>query len=52
MLRKDGGAHFSDGRMVITDGYAIGPDCLVWARHTQLKNDRKATEKETTGRLE
>jgi hypothetical protein len=45
MLRKDGGARLSAGLMVITDGYAIGPDCFAWARHTQLDKERKAREK-------
>jgi hypothetical protein len=37
MLRKDGGARLSAGLMVITDGYAIGPDCIAWARRTRLE---------------
>jgi hypothetical protein len=52
MLRKDGGAWLSAGLMVIIDGYAIGPDCLMWARRTWLEKERKAREKETAGRLE
>jgi hypothetical protein len=52
MLRKDGGARLSDGLMVVTDGYAIGPYCLAWACRTRLDNERKAREKETAGRLE
>jgi hypothetical protein len=52
MSRKDGGARLSAGLMVITDGYAIGPDCIAWARRTRLDKERKAREKETAGRLE
>jgi hypothetical protein len=52
MLRKDSGARISAGLMVITDGYAIGPYCLAWARRTRLDKERKAREKETAGRLE
>jgi hypothetical protein len=52
MLRKDGGARLSAGLVVITDGYAIGPDFLAWARRTQLDKDQKAREKQMTGRLE
>jgi hypothetical protein len=49
MLRKDGGARLSAGLVVITDGYAIGPDCLAWECHTQLEKDQKAREKQRTG---
>jgi hypothetical protein len=45
-------ALFSAGLMIITDGYAIGPDCLAWACCTWLDKDRKAREKSTSGRLE
>jgi hypothetical protein len=41
MLRNDGGAWLPAGLMVITDGYAIGTDCLAWARRTPLDNERK-----------
>jgi hypothetical protein len=52
MLRKDGGARLSAGLMVITDGYAIGPDCLVWARRTRLEKEQKARERQIAGQLE
>jgi hypothetical protein len=52
MLRKDDSTQLSAGLMVITYGYAIGPDCLAWARRTQLDKEKKAREKETAGRLE
>jgi hypothetical protein len=52
MLRKDGGARLSAGLMVITDGYAIGPDCLVWARHNRLDKEQKARDKKIAGQLE
>jgi hypothetical protein len=52
MLRKDGGARCSAGRMFITDGYVIGPDFLAWAGHTRLDKERNAREKETAGMLE
>jgi hypothetical protein len=51
MLRKDGGTRLSMGLVVITYGYVIGPYCLVWARRTRLDKERKAREKETSGRL-
>jgi hypothetical protein len=38
--------------MAITDGYAIGPVCLVWAHRTQLEKERQAHAKEKAGRLE
>jgi hypothetical protein len=52
MLRKDGGTRLSAGLMVITDGYAIGPYGLAWTCCTRLDKERKAREKETSGRLE
>jgi hypothetical protein len=52
ILRKDGGARLSAGLVFITDGYAINPDCLTWARRTRLKKEEKAKEKQMTGRLE
>jgi hypothetical protein len=36
----------------ITDGYAIGPDCLAWARRTPLEKEQKARDKQMAGRLE
>jgi hypothetical protein len=52
MLRKYGGAQLSAGLMAITDGYAIGPDCIAWTHRTRLDTEIKAIEKETAGRLE
>jgi hypothetical protein len=52
MLRKDGGARFSDGLMVITDGYAIGPNFLAWARRNRLDKDQKKRDKQMAGQLE
>jgi hypothetical protein len=52
MLRKDGGARISAGLMVITVGYATGPDCLAWACRTQLEKEQKARDKQMAGRLE
>jgi hypothetical protein len=52
MLRKDGGARLSAGLVVIADGYAIGPDCLAWARRTRLEKEQKAREKQMAGRVE
>jgi hypothetical protein len=52
MLRKDGGAWISAGLMIIKDGYAIGPDCLAWARRTRLEKEQKARDKQMTERLE
>jgi hypothetical protein len=37
LAKKAGGARISAGLMAITNGYAIGTDCLAWARRTQLK---------------
>jgi hypothetical protein len=42
---KDGGARVSVGLQVITDGYAIGPECLAWAWITQVERERKEIEK-------
>ena len=52
LARKAGGARISAGLMAITDGYAIGPDCLAWARRTRLEKERQTKEKEKAGRLE
>jgi hypothetical protein len=52
ILRKDGGARFSAGLVVITDGYVIGPDCLAWARRTWLDKEQKARDKQMAGQLE
>jgi hypothetical protein len=52
MLRKGGSARLSAGLVVITAGYAIGPDFLAWARRTWLDKERKAREKEAARRLE
>jgi hypothetical protein len=38
--------------MAITDGYAIGPECLAWSRRTRLEKERKTTERERSARLE
>jgi hypothetical protein len=50
--RKKAVLEFSAGLMAITDGYAIGPKCLAWARRTWLEKERKATAKERAARLE
>jgi hypothetical protein len=50
LARKDGGARVSAGLQVITDGYAIGPECLAWARRTRAERERKI-EKEKAGVL-
>jgi hypothetical protein len=52
LAKKAGGARISAGIMAITDGYAIVPECLAWARCTRLKNEKKVTEKERAARLE
>jgi hypothetical protein len=44
LARKDGGASVSAGLQVITDGYAIGPDCLAWDRRTLVERERKRKE--------
>ena len=41
MAKKDSGAHVSAGLQVITDGYAIGPDCLAWYRRTRIEREKK-----------
>jgi hypothetical protein len=38
--------------MVITDGYAIGLQALVWARRTHLEKERKEGARQRAGRLE
>jgi hypothetical protein len=35
--KNAGGARISAGLVAITDGYAIGPDFLAWARRTRLE---------------
>jgi hypothetical protein len=50
--KKAGGARASSGLVDITDGYAIGPECLAWARHTRLENEKKKSAKERAARLE
>jgi hypothetical protein len=42
---KDGGARVSAGLQVITDGYAIGPECLAWARRARVEREREEMEK-------
>jgi hypothetical protein len=34
LAKKAGGARISAGLETITDGFAIGPDCLAWSRRT------------------
>jgi hypothetical protein len=51
LARKDGGARVSAGLQVITDGYAIGPECLAWARRTRVERERKEIEKAKAGVL-
>jgi hypothetical protein len=34
LAKKAGCAQISAGLVAITDGYAIGPTCLAWARRT------------------
>jgi hypothetical protein len=50
--KKAGGARIYAGLMSITDGYAIGPECLAWARRTRLEKEKKVTAKERAARLE
>jgi hypothetical protein len=52
LARKNGGSRVSVGLQVITDGYAIGPECLAWTRRTRLARERKEREKHAAGRLE
>jgi hypothetical protein len=52
MPRKDGIAQLYAGLMVITDGYIVGPDCVVMALPTRLKKYQQAREKQMAGRLE
>jgi hypothetical protein len=40
-MKKDRGARLSAGLVATTDGYAIGPQCLAWARRTRLEKERK-----------
>jgi hypothetical protein len=51
ILKKDGGTRLSAGLVVMTDGYAIGPDCLARARRTQLKKEQKTRENQMAGQL-
>jgi hypothetical protein len=41
LAMKDGGGRVSAGLQVITDGYAIGPECLAWARRIGVERERK-----------
>jgi hypothetical protein len=52
LAKKAGGARISAGLMAITDGYAIAPECLAWARRTWLEKERQEKEKQRAGRLE
>jgi hypothetical protein len=52
LAKKAGGARISAGLMAITDGYAIGPECLAWARHTRLEKEKKSKAKERAASLE
>jgi hypothetical protein len=52
LAKKAGGARISAGLMAITDGYAIGPECLSWAHRTRLEKEKKATAKERAARFE
>jgi hypothetical protein len=36
-VKKAGGARISAGLVAITDGCAISPECLTWARRTRLE---------------
>jgi hypothetical protein len=38
--------------MAITNGYAIVPVCLAWARRTRFEKERQAKAKQRAGRLE
>jgi hypothetical protein len=51
LAKKAGGAQIFDGLVAITDGYAIGPECLAWTRCTRLEKERQAKAKQTAGRL-
>jgi flagellar biosynthesis component FlhA len=37
--------------MAITDGYAIGPQCLVWAHRTRLEKEMKEEAEQRAGRI-
>jgi hypothetical protein len=52
LAKKAGGARISAGLMAITDGYAIGTECLTWALRTRLENEKKVTAKERAAKLE
>jgi hypothetical protein len=52
LAKKAGGARISAGLVAITDGYAIGPDCVAWAHCTRLEKERQAKAKQRAGRLE
>jgi hypothetical protein len=51
LAKKDGGARVSSGNQVITDGYAIGPECLACAGRTGVERERKEVQKATSGVL-
>jgi hypothetical protein len=50
--KKERGARISAGLMAIADGYAIGPQCLAWARRTHLRQERKEEARRRAGRLD
>jgi hypothetical protein len=52
LARKNDGSPVSAGLHVTTDGYAIGPECLTWARRMHLERGRKYIEKQAAGDLE
>jgi hypothetical protein len=52
LARKNGESRVSAGLQVITDGYAIGHECLTWAQRTHLERERKEREKRAAGKLE
>jgi hypothetical protein len=45
LVKKAGSARIADGFVAITDGYAIGPECLAWAHHALLERERKVKAK-------
>jgi hypothetical protein len=52
LVKKAGGAQISAGLLTITDEYAIGPECLAWARRTRLEKERQVKAKQRAFRLE
>jgi hypothetical protein len=44
-IQKERGARLSAVLVAITDGYVIGPECLVWARMTRLEKKRRGKTK-------